>query len=72
MSTPAWMLRLEQKEWETNKDPLKMVNWLLNSDAAQAMPDEVRNARLLRYGYEPPKPKRKPGRPRKEEKHLND
>lgn len=66
MSIPAWQYKLEEAEFKTKGDPKLMVAWLLEHPNAREIPDEVKNARLTRYGYVPPvveppvKPKRKP------------
>lgn len=76
MSIPAWQYKLEEAEFKTNNDPQLMIAWLLEHPNAKEMPDDIRNARLSRYGYKPPvkeppfEPvvKRNVGRPRKEDK----
>lgn len=65
MSIPAWQYKLEEAEFRTKNDPQLMIAWLLEHPNAKEIPDEIRNARLTRYGYVPPvaepavKPKRK-------------
>ena len=71
MSLPAWQIKFEevQIKFDNNKD--LMIAWLLESPHAMSIPDDHRNALLLRYGYEPPVPKttvkRKPGPKKKED-----
>jgi len=66
MSIPAWQYKLEEAEFKTKRDPKLMIAWLLEHPNAKEIPDEVKNAKLSRYGYVPPvaepavKPKRKP------------
>lgn len=86
MSIPAWQYKLEEAEFRTKNDPQLMIAWLLEHPNAKEIPDEIRNARLTRYGYVPPvaepavKPRRKTIRPMtadertaaKRRKELND
>ena len=72
MSIPEWTFKLEAAEFKRNYQPDLMISWLLNSPDAELMPDHVRKARLLHYGWQTPAeepiatPVRKAGRPRKD------
>jgi len=56
MSIPAWQYYLEEVEFRLQGKKDLIVDWLLNHPRAQDIPSDVRKARLLRYGYQEPKP----------------
>lgn len=68
MSMPAWMYKLEEAQFKMNNNKEMMIDYLLTSPHAKEIPAANKKALLERYGYVAPdvEPKRKPGRPRKE------
>lgn len=56
---PAWQHKLENVEFLTKGDRDLMIAWLLNHPDAGEMPEEIRKARLKKYGYVEPKPQSK-------------
>jgi hypothetical protein len=53
MSIPAWQYKLEDVEFKMRDKPMLIIDWLLTHPVAKEIPDDVRNARLARYGYKP-------------------
>ena len=60
MSIPAWQYKLEDVEFKMRDKPMLIIDWLLTHPSAKEIPDDIRNARLAKYGYKPalqePKP----------------
>jgi hypothetical protein len=54
MSLPAWQIKFEEAQIQFNNDKSRMLVWLFESSHAKDIPDDHRNALLLRYGYKPP------------------
>lgn len=62
MSIPEWQHKLEIKEFVTGKNPALMIDYILNDPAAANIPEDIKKAKLSRYGYVDPvesKPKSK-------------
>lgn len=59
MSIPAWQYKLETVEFQMRDKPMLIIDWLLSHPSAREIPDDIRNARLAKYGYKP-KPEVKP------------
>lgn len=53
MSIPAWQYKLEDVEFKMRDKPMLIVDWLLSHPSAREIPDDIRQARLLKYGYKP-------------------
>ena len=53
MSIPAWQYKLEDVEFKMRDKPVLIVDWLLSHPSAREIPDDIRQARLLKYGYKP-------------------
>jgi len=53
MSIPAWQYKLEDVEFKMRDKPMLIIDWLLTHPSAKEIPDNIRNARLAKYGYKP-------------------
>lgn len=53
MSIPAWQHKLETVEFQMRDKPMLIIDWLLSHPSAREIPDDIRNARLAKYGYKP-------------------
>ena len=53
MKIPAWLYKLEDVEFKMRDKPMLIVDWLLSHPSAREIPDDIRNARLAKYGYKP-------------------
>jgi hypothetical protein len=53
MSIPAWQHKLEDVEFKMRDKPMLIIDWLLTHPSAKEIPDDIRNARLAKYGYKP-------------------
>ena len=51
MSIPAWQYKLEDVEFKMRDKPMLIIDWLLTHPSAKEIPDDIRNARLAKYGY---------------------
>jgi hypothetical protein len=53
MKIPAWMYKLEDVEFKMRDKPMLIIDWLLTHPSAKEIPEDIRNARLAKYGYKP-------------------
>lgn len=53
MKIPAWMYRLEDVEFKMRDKPMLIIDWLLTHPVAKEIPEDIRQARLAKYGYNP-------------------
>lgn len=53
MSIPAWQYKLEDVEFKMRDKPMLIIDWLLTHPSAKEIPEDIRQARLAKYGYKP-------------------